>query len=1245
MKSALIRTILFTVVLGAARLLRAEGTAFTFQGRLTDRAQPANGAYDFRFVLYDSDTEGMPLGTNAFAGAAVSDGLYTVALDFGAEDFNGDPRWLEISVRTNGAPALTPLTPRREITPTPYALHAASAASLSGAVADAQLSPNIVRRDATNEFTGALGAALFRGDGSGLTNIPATAVIGAYSVLNVRDFGAVGDGVADDTAAIQAALDATTDPRRSGDVFFPAGRYQITAPLRIAPNDTHWILMPQWGPVRLLGSGSAASQIISRVTNGPAIDARSGAPDHFGLVGFKMERLGVIGPLNDAWQTSDRSEGLALGWANEGTFQYAGHEIMLQDCEFSGFTKAIGATNVWGFIADNCTFHSNRLHALAFNCTHSVSLRNCSVYGVALPGRLTDIAIGFFAPREAPGWWGFGDTAEMHQTQVQWARVAVYNDELHLADSGGNYQFVDLGHQLRSNWRANGATSEVWRAWAKIDGCMYCDSTLPWVTNSPAMVELDSFIAPQVIFNQLIGDVCRNVRAKVNIIGVNLVGAGTAGYLTYGTTNFDVPTIIGGSADWTALHNGTNHVTLHRWGGSANTLRGPLTLASGAFVGDGSGLTNLAARALAAGGAVTNGGSFHGNAQGLTNFTARALAAGGAMTNGGVFHGDGRGLTNLAAQTLAAAGALTNGGAFHGDGRGLTNLTGVVSAISVRDYGAVGNGVVDDTVAIQAAIHASAKPGASGDVFIPAGRYRITGTLRIPPNDLSSMQAASTGPLRLLGNGSGASVLAFAVANSAGIDFSSPTVNVHGFEIHRLGLEGPLVADWNSPNACVGVAGGIPANPIYSYQGTKFLMQSCAVIGWESGVALSNVWNATFDNCDFLSNRLHGLAFSCTHSATIRNSHISGQPFEGRLTGVGIGFFAPTESATWNFGDTAYIENSRVDWCTNAIWNNELALAEIGGNHQYCGKFLVSLSGTRAVDGGLWRPYNVIVNTMYCDSPLPWVTNGPACVELDSYNAERFTWIQAIGDVCALARPLFNVQGTTNGGSQYLNYYPPTALGGAVPQAGRFNGTNRVTIQPLKSFAPTLNGPVTITNANQYLPALVILGGGQGSSRAPALAIGGDRDANALSADTEHVGAWHGYTHANGNWGIPDLEVLSYRAAEGASYIGLGGTPGLLATPGKGAQEIHFYTSPKPNSSPTLAGGVNRQGGVTIGAAWDEAVANGEVSARSGFVSYRTNAWTAGTLGANGFAFWNSNGTIYCSVRVGGSITNKLIAP
>ncbi len=56
----------------------------------------------------------------------------------------------------------------------------------------------------------------------------------APSMLNVRDFGAVGDGQTDDTAAFQKALDAARDAR-GGTVYAPAGNYLFAGCLNV-PN-------------------------------------------------------------------------------------------------------------------------------------------------------------------------------------------------------------------------------------------------------------------------------------------------------------------------------------------------------------------------------------------------------------------------------------------------------------------------------------------------------------------------------------------------------------------------------------------------------------------------------------------------------------------------------------------------------------------------------------------------------------------------------------------------------------------------------------------------------------------------------------------------------------------------------------------------------------------------------------------------------------------------------------------------
>src|SRR5512143_3090487 len=91
------------VFVGATELI-AQGTAFTYQGRLNDGANPANGIYDLRFTIYDStNLPGTVIaGPITNSATAVANGMFTLTLDFGANVFNGQPRWLDISVRTNG---------------------------------------------------------------------------------------------------------------------------------------------------------------------------------------------------------------------------------------------------------------------------------------------------------------------------------------------------------------------------------------------------------------------------------------------------------------------------------------------------------------------------------------------------------------------------------------------------------------------------------------------------------------------------------------------------------------------------------------------------------------------------------------------------------------------------------------------------------------------------------------------------------------------------------------------------------------------------------------------------------------------------------------------------------------------------------------------------------------------------------------------------------------------------------------
>jgi len=121
----------------------AQGTAFTYQGRLNASGSPATGLYDFQFSLSNAPSGGSQIGatvTNLAVG--VTNGLFTTTIDFGAV-FIGETAWLAISVRTNGTGSYAGLNPPQTLTPTPYAIFANTASNVSGTVPLAQL-PNTV---------------------------------------------------------------------------------------------------------------------------------------------------------------------------------------------------------------------------------------------------------------------------------------------------------------------------------------------------------------------------------------------------------------------------------------------------------------------------------------------------------------------------------------------------------------------------------------------------------------------------------------------------------------------------------------------------------------------------------------------------------------------------------------------------------------------------------------------------------------------------------------------------------------------------------------------------------------------------------------------------------------------------------------------------------------------------------------------------------------------------------------------
>ena len=166
----------------------AQGTAFTYQGRLINNTNPASGTYNLTFSLFNTSASGVaiagPVTNNA---VVITNGLFTVTIDFGPGVFTGQTNWLQIGVETNGVSTFTVLTPRQQLTPTPYAIYAesANAAALSGTVPLAQLPGAVVTN---NNAVSVNLSGSFTGNGSGLTSVNAAALNG----LNAASFWQLG---------------------------------------------------------------------------------------------------------------------------------------------------------------------------------------------------------------------------------------------------------------------------------------------------------------------------------------------------------------------------------------------------------------------------------------------------------------------------------------------------------------------------------------------------------------------------------------------------------------------------------------------------------------------------------------------------------------------------------------------------------------------------------------------------------------------------------------------------------------------------------------------------------------------------------------------------------------------------------------------------------------------------------------------------------------------------------------------
>jgi len=189
-----------TIWLLAASPALAQGTAFSYQGKLSNNGAPANGTYDMQFKLFDALTGGNQVGapvTNPTV--AVENGVFTVQLDFGAGAFDSTPRYLEIGVRPANDPnPYTVLSPRQAFSSIPYAMHSVNASAADGlsAACDGCVTNTQINTVDGAKINGEIPiTSVPEGSNNYIQNSVAAAKAGKNSIKQAGGFDLDGDGV------------------------------------------------------------------------------------------------------------------------------------------------------------------------------------------------------------------------------------------------------------------------------------------------------------------------------------------------------------------------------------------------------------------------------------------------------------------------------------------------------------------------------------------------------------------------------------------------------------------------------------------------------------------------------------------------------------------------------------------------------------------------------------------------------------------------------------------------------------------------------------------------------------------------------------------------------------------------------------------------------------------------------------------------------------------------------------------
>lgn len=232
--------------------------------------------------------------------------------------------------------------------------------------------------------------------------------------IDVVNYGAVGDGVADDTAAIQAAIDAAYT-RNGGTVYLPSGSYKITSTLTIQQSNV--VLVGDGSDIehgsggtsstsatKLVWAGASNGVMVSFLTPQGASNRKCGNQglknielDGAGIAGtgikirsvnglqlqqlllVNMTQYGIYADCYEAGEIYDAPDNQVMRWGNITIWFLSGTNTTNAVCVYlSGSPTRNTGGNTSGNYFENCRFNANGQSAMILANADNNDFMRCS---------------------------------------------------------------------------------------------------------------------------------------------------------------------------------------------------------------------------------------------------------------------------------------------------------------------------------------------------------------------------------------------------------------------------------------------------------------------------------------------------------------------------------------------------------------------------------------------------------------------------------------------------------------------------------------------------------------------------------------------------------------------------------------------------------------------------------------------------------------------------------------------------